>query len=853
MVNRSIPSCSMFWRTASPQKQNLKMAADSASKPVVEPSVTVKSVFERPRYGEVMDSYDYCTKWLKSKGNALPGCFVDGSWVSVEECSGQPVAIKSAATNAEVARVLHGDGALFKRALKSSVAAQATWAKMDPQSRCTHLYNLARSVQKHLTSFGEMESLQSGKLIPFSMEEASQMVRYLYHYAGVTLTLKERFPESQPRGVVVVLVEDGRATCPVSAWRVGEILAAGNSLLLVAKPEFCLAPMHFAEMVIAGGLPPGLVNVVVAPAEGVDELLGMGDVGHVHVLSSQSRCRELRRIMAFKPWISFSSYWGCGRPLAVVLEGADLHAAAAGICQSFANSSGKGEACGVQVFVQECMYTKFMPLLRKELHRLRIGAANDRTSDMSVVFAQGDSAPLSPKIAYMKLPDAELLSTGPYDDKHPHPPRPALFADVAPSSPVVLDTVGWPLVLVTQFRTAKESVTLVNSALHHSEVSVWTERLAVALELATAYKATTVFVNGQGLRDASVEFGSHAGVVCGERGLLKFIKPPASLVPLPPLPPFDVDKYGTKVEVPQGPCSKVGESQGDELAALATYKMFIGGQQARSVSNACSYADDRASKTAYYFPEAGRKDVRNAVEAALSGFKTWSSRSAHNRAQVLYYLAENLQMRAAEMASTLHKTNGQSDARCKAEVDACVRRLFYWASMCDKDAGSVRSTTIKGTVIRVNEPLGVVGIACSDKGYLLSNFVSAMAAALAAGNSVVVLASSEQPLPALQFCQVLQVSDIPPGVVNVLSGKEHPVLLRALAEHHDVGAIWYFGREPVAAAFLEHGASHNDKRCWVFPVAEADDLDSHWMGWRVAQHATVPKSIWLPFGDAFAN
>ncbi|KAL3246650.1 hypothetical protein MRX96_057519 [Rhipicephalus microplus] len=691
-----------------------------------------------------MDPCDCAKKWLEAQGGNLRG-FVDGKLLLADKGDAHIVAVKSPATNAVLAHVAGMDEALYRRTLESSTAAQVAWAKMDPYTRCTHLYNLARS-------------------------EASQMVRYLYHYAGVAMTLNECFPESTPRGVVVVLLEDVRATCPVSAWRVGEILAAGNSLLIIAKSECSLAPMHYAEMCAAGGLPPGLVNV-------------------------------LDRTIRGNP-----SGW-----------------TTSGTCTW-------GEACGVQVFVQECVYAKFMPLLRKELRQLRVGAANDRTSDMSVVFAQGEPAPLPPKVAYAELPDAELLSAGPYDDKHPYPPRPALFADVTPSSPVVLDLVGWPLVLVTQFRTAKESVTLVNSALHHSEVSVWTERLPAALELAAAYKATTVFVNGQGLRDASVEFGSRAGVACGKRGLLTFVKSPGSSAELSSCASteFNLEKYGVEEKDVSG---KIGESHGDEFSTLTTYKLFVGGQQVRPASNASNAATSHDGRTVGYFPEAGRKDVRNAVEAALVGFKTWSSRSAHNRAQVLYYLAENLKMRATEMAGVLREMNGQTEADCRAEVDACIRRLFYWASMCDKDAGSVRSTTIKGSVIPHQRAHGSV--------------------ALAAGNSVVVLASSEWPLPALHFCQILQASDIPPGVVNVLSAKEQPTLLRTLAEHHDVAAIWYYGEQDSTVAFLRCAISHNDKHCWVFPLR--DDQDRYWMGWQIAQHAIVPKSIWLPFGDTFAN
>ncbi|KAK8771085.1 hypothetical protein V5799_025671 [Amblyomma americanum] len=314
---------------------------------------------------------------------------------------------------------------------------------------------------------------------------------------------------------------------------------------------------------------------------------------------------------------------------------------------------------------------------------------------------------------------------------------------------------------------------------------------------------------------------------------------------------MELETFGAKVEsVPFGPCGISSTSRGGDMG---TYKMFYGGQQKRSLSNVSNSSTTNDQRTVGYFSEAGSKDVRNAVEAALAGFKAWSSRSAHNRAQVLFYLAENLQLRKAEMVALIRNMNNKPEAACEAEVSACIRRLFYWAATCDKDAGSVRSTATKGTVVRVNEAVGVIGIACAEDSCLLSNFVSAMATALAAGNSVVVLAPKEWPQPALRFCQILETSDVPPGVVNVLSGKERPVLLRALAEHHDISAIWYHGQVDSSAAFLEYAASHSDKRTWVFPVQDSTDQDHHWMGWRVSQHTTQPKSIWLPYGDTFGN
>ncbi|XP_077528481.1 aldehyde dehydrogenase family 16 member A1-like [Haemaphysalis longicornis] len=821
-------------------------------KPAVYPKVqTVKEVFERPCYGDVMDTYTNCSRWIHAESFELRG-FVDGQMDMENKRSGDMVSVKSPADQHHVAKALPTVPEDFRNALKSSQAAQAAWAGLEPQARCLHLYNMVRSLQKHQTSFAEMESMQSGKTLPQATEETQQMVRYLYHCAGQAMTLAERFPASRPKGVVLVYVEDASATCPVSAWRVGEVLATGNAILILAKSPFCLVPLHLAEIASSGGLPNGLINVLVAPTKGTEDLLRAEGIAHVHVVAKRERCRELRRALA-DTLVPFSGYWGVGRPLAVVLEGADLHGAAASIAQCFALSNGKGESCGVQVFVQECVYAKFLPLLRKEVHRLRIGQANDRTQDMTVVFSHDlEEQPPLRKMPYTELPDAELLDVGGQEDQPPYPPQPAMFADVAPSSPVVTNNVGLPLVLVTQFRTAKESVSLVNSAVHHCEVSLWTERTAAALELAAAYKATTVFVNSQGLRDASVEFGSPSGIVGGERGLATFIKPAEGPAPIQrSSSDLKLEAFGTKTEtLTLGPS---GISPASEGGDTCTYKLFYGGQQKRPLSGVSNASNSIDRRKIGYVPEAGRKDVREAVQAALAGFKTWSSRSAHSRAQVLYYLAENLSMRSAEMAHLIRNTNNRSEYACKAEVGACIRRLFYWAAACDKDAGSVRSTTIKGTVVRLNEPLGVIGVVCSDRQCLLSNFVSAMAAALAAGNAVVVLPCPERPQAALRFCQILETSDVPAGVVNVLSAGDRPILIRALAEHHEVASVWYHGQWADHAAFLEYAGAHSDKLSWTFPMNDSNDQDRHWMGWQVAQHVTRPKSLWMPAGDTFAN
>ncbi|KAG0729262.1 Aldehyde dehydrogenase family 16 member A1 [Chionoecetes opilio] len=245
------------------------------------------------------------------------------------------------------------------------------------------------------------------------------------------------------------------------------------------------------------------------------------------------------------------------------------------------------------------------------------------------------------------------------------------------------------------------------------------------------------------------------------------------------------------------------------------------------------------------------KDVRNAVEAAAKAQPGWEKRSGFNRSQILYYWAENLEQRRQELADHLVAVTGESEEQAWREVDASVARLFHWAALSDKYGGSVQETQLYGTVVRVNEPLGVVGVACPDQAPLLG-FVSLVAPAIARGNAVVVVPSEKHPTVPLSLYQVLETSDMPAGVVNILTGcRDH--ITKHLTEHHDVQAMWYFGSLE-GSTFVEHTSAVNVKRTWVNYGLQRDWF-SHEQGEgeEFLYHATQVKNIWLTMGDIFAN
>jgi len=273
--------------------------------------------------------------------------------------------------------------------------------------------------------------------------------------------------------------------------------------------------------------------------------------------------------------------------------------------------------------------------------------------------------------------------------------------------------------------------------------------------------------------------------------------------------------------------------------------MFIGGKQARPDApypRAIVAPDGRRLAEV---GEGNRKDIRNAVDAARAA-EGWAHTTGHTRGQILYYIAENLATRTDEFAARIDAMTGCGPERARAEVDAAVSRLFTYASWADKYDGQVHPTTIRGVTLAMNEPIGVVGIAAPEDLPLLG-FVSLVAPAVAVGNTVVAIPSEIHPLAATELYSVLETSDVPAGVMNIVTGSKDE-LSKVLADHLDVDAMWYFGNQ-VAAAEVERASAGNMKRTWAEWHAR-DWLDPHQgEGREFLREATQVKNIWIPYGE----
>ncbi len=280
-----------------------------------------------------------------------------------------------------------------------------------------------------------------------------------------------------------------------------------------------------------------------------------------------------------------------------------------------------------------------------------------------------------------------------------------------------------------------------------------------------------------------------------------------------------------------------------------TYKLYIGGAFPRSESGHSYEVADSKGKFVANAALASRKDVRDAVVAARKAFGSWSGRTAYNRGQIVYRIAEVMEDRRPQFEEAVRQSEGVSAAAARGQVDAAVDRLVWYAGWADKLAQVIgNANPVAGPFFNhtAPEPTGVVGV-LAPQGSSLLGLVSVVAPVIVTGNVAVVVSSYERPLPAVTFSEVLATSDVPGGVVNVLTG-DAATLGPWLAAHMDVNAIDLAGVAglPELAASLEVAAAENLKR-----VRRAPDAEPDWAadpGPSAMTAFVEQKTVWHPIG-----
>jgi aldehyde dehydrogenase (NAD+) len=274
-----------------------------------------------------------------------------------------------------------------------------------------------------------------------------------------------------------------------------------------------------------------------------------------------------------------------------------------------------------------------------------------------------------------------------------------------------------------------------------------------------------------------------------------------------------------------------------------TYRFLIGGALVRPDQAASYSIKSSGGEVLGVVGDANRKDVRNAVEAARTAFGSWQYSAAHLRAQILYFFGENLAVEREHFAEGIADQTGRSRETGLLEVDRSVQRIFSAAAYADKFGGTVQPVLGRRLVVGLREPLGVIGLRAADEWPLLG-LITPVVFALAMGNTIAAIAGKHA-VSALDLVRVMQHSDIPAGVVNMLTAIDPDAVAQTLATHDDVDAIWLFGGAE-GSKRAEEGSTSNMKQTWVAGGRPIDwaNLPSA----KLLQKSTQVKNIWVPYG-----
>jgi len=291
---------------------------------------------------------------------------------------------------------------------------------------------------------------------------------------------------------------------------------------------------------------------------------------------------------------------------------------------------------------------------------------------------------------------------------------------------------------------------------------------------------------------------------------------------------------------------------GDRLGVRKTYKLYIGGQFPRTESGRAYEVFDARGRPLANACRATRKDIRDAVRAARTVLPEWSAKTAFNRSQVLYRIAELMEGRRDQFVAEVMTAEGVGRRRATRLVDAAIDRWVWYAGWADKFTqviGTVNPVAGSYFNFSVPEPTGVVGIIAPEASSLLG-LISRLAPAIVSGNCAVVIASESRPLPAVTLTEVLATSDVPGGVVNLITGLRRE-LVQHLAGHMDVNGLDAFGLDPAQGAAVEELAVENVKRLVRPPSGGADAID--WLSDRAQSpyligEFTETKTVWHPIG-----
>jgi aldehyde dehydrogenase (NAD+) len=796
--------------------------------------MSIVEKFMSMEYGPAPEDPREAVVWLERHERRL-GHFIDGGWRDPVE--GKYFDTTDPSTGETLASVAQGSAADVDAAVKAARAALPGWQGLSGHARARYLYALARLVQKHSRRFAVLETMDNGKPIRESRDiDIPLVARHFYYHAGWAQLLAQEFPGYTACGVVGQIIP-WNFPMLMLAWKIAPALAAGNTVVLKPAEFTPLTALAFAEICQEVGLPAGVVNIVTGDGTTGEALVLHPDVSKIAFTGSTEVGRAIRKATA--PSHKRLSLELGGKSPFIIFEDADLDSAVEGLVDGIWLNQGQVCCAGSRLLMQESIAEPLLEKVRLRMSTLRVGPPLDKAIDVGAIVARVQLERIQRLVEQgvaegatcWQPPGLALPSRGLYFP-------PTLLSNVHPASIVAQQEIFGPVLAAMTFRTPREAVELANNTVYGLAASVWSESINVALQVAAQLKAGVVWVNSTNLFDAACGFGGYResgyGREGGREGMLEYLEPNwFAQAPTLRSAPVAIDLPFEEYE--------------DEIAGPPidrTVKLYIGGKQARPDSGYSVEVRGADGRLLGEAPLGNRKDIRNAVEAARKA-ETWGKATAHNRAQVLYYIAENLSQRSGEIARRLAAVVGQEQAA--DEVRYGIERVFSYAAWADKFDGAVHSPPFRNVALAMHEPVGTVGIVCPVEAPLLG-LLSLVMPALAVGNTVVAIPSERYPLITGDLIQVFETSDLPGGAVNIVTG-ESAGLMKVLAEHADLDAIWCFGDEASCATAkalsignLKQVFTNEGRAIDWFNVEQGE---GRWF----LQHAVQVKNIWVPYGE----
>ena len=779
--------------------------------------------FQNISYGPAPEDSKEVNSWIKNLKNPN-NHFINGKFV--KSSSSKKLNVINPSTNKKIATLSVASKKDVNAAVSAAKKAHIKWSKLSSFERSKYLYALARLIQKNSRFISVLETIDNGKPIRETRDiDIPLVARHFYYHAGWAARNTNNSDNSI--GVVGQIIP-WNFPLLMLAWKIAPAIALGNTVVLKPAEYTSLTALYFAELCEKAKIPQGVINIITGDGSTGEHITSHKDIKKIAFTGSTEVGKKIIQTNT-NPDKKMTMELGGKSPF-IVFEDADLDSAVEGVVDAIWFNQGQVCCAGSRLLVQESIEKKFIQKLKKRMEKLRVGDPLDKSIDIGAIVA-----PVQLKKINSLVNKAQKDGNKLWQPSWSCPTNglfypPSLFTNVTPSSFIAQVEIFGPVLTTMTFRTPSEAVSIANNTPYGLAASIWSENINLALDIAPKVKAGVIWINSTNLFDAACGFGGYKESGFGREGGSEGIRAYSKLSL-----PLSKSKRGKK-------SSKVISSNSIDR----TPKLYIGGKQKRPDSGYSFSSYDAHNNFICDVPNANRKDVRDTVEVASKAVS--KSSTNFNRAQILYYLAENLQDRKNTFSSLLSSLIGISQKDAEKEFDQSIERLFYYGAMADKFEGSIHNPPIRGLTLAVKEPIGVVANILNDD-YPLLSLITTLGSNFAAGNASIIVPGQNTSLLATELYQLLETSDVPAGYINILTTKQNS-LNKILAEHENIDGIWYFSENNNERLRVIQSTISNLKRSWC-PQSKNLDWSSkeEYFLEEFLYQSTQVKNIWIPYGE----